>query len=100
MPTGFHDCCARQGTDDRVRRTDRKAEIPGDQIPPDPSDKTAEDNVDIHHVRIDELAADGLGNSGSEDERCNEIEEGCPDDRLSRSQCSRRYYGRDGIRGI
>src|ERR1700712_3670693 len=69
MPAGFYDCCARQGTDDRVRRTDRKAEIPGDQIPPDPTDKTAEDNVDIDHVRIDKLTADGLGNSGSEDER-------------------------------
>ncbi len=67
--------------DQRVRRTGRQTEPPGDQIPDDRADQTGQHHLDIDRigaVDLDDLG-DRIGHSRGEHEHGDEIEEGRPE---------------------
>ena len=86
--------------DQGVRRTGGQSEIPGEQIPHDCAQQAGEHHPGRHQMDIDEAAADGGGDAGSEQICREEVEYGGPDDGHSRPQDARRYYGRDGVGGV
>ena len=97
---GLRDRRAGITADEGVRRTRRQAGIPGDQIPDDRADQAGEYHRECHDVDVDHARADRLGDGSAERERCDEVEEGGPDDRLAGREDTRRNDRGDRVRRV
>jgi len=100
LEAGLRDRGASIAADQRVRRGDRDAVIPGDQVPEDRADEPREDHLLGDHGEVDHSLADRLGDVRAEHEGGDEVEEGGPDHRDLGAQDSRRDDGRDRVRRV
>ena len=67
-----------------MRRTDRNAVVPSDNVPDDGAQQSGEDHVEVYGVQADHSPAHGLGDRCTEGEGGDEIKERRPDHRHAR----------------
>ena len=80
-----------------VGRRGRKSQKPGDQIPENGAQQSAQHHAGIHYHGVDQPLAQGLGNRRSHHECRHEVEERRPHHRYSRAQHPGRDYGSDRV---
>ncbi len=91
---------ADDAADQRVRRAARDAVVPGDDVPGDGAHQGAEDDVGVHHPRLDDALADGGRHAQVEDEDGDEVEEGGEHHRLPRLEHAGGNHRGDRVGGI
>ena len=74
-----------------------QSQVPGEEVPADGPDEPGEDDLRGHDRDVDHPRADGVGHARAEDEEGDEIEEGGPDDGLTRRQDPGRDDRGDGV---
>jgi hypothetical protein len=97
IPARVDERCPDQATDERMRRTRRKAVVPRQQVPKAGADEYCRNDTVVHNIGIDNPLPHGGCNLQVEEQKCDEIEKGCPDDRLHWTQDARRDDGGDRI---
>ncbi len=99
-PAGSRDRGPGVAADQRVRRRDGHAVVPGDQVPRDRAEKAGGDDLVGHDREIDHAIPEGLGHVRTEHKGRHEVEERRPEDGFLGRQDPRRDDGGDGVRRV
>jgi hypothetical protein len=83
-----------------MRRAGRKSEVPGNNIPGASAHQSAEDDLTVYDVNIDDPLPDRIGHMKTKEKERDKIEKGRPKDSMLWGKNAGGNNGRDGVRRI